>query len=119
MFLFGLLGWYTEVMRRMVKSFLGIIVLVGIVYFVVSYAPQIQETIGVKGISTQQKVQDISDHVSKDVHSEISKRASQAGELKINQMSKELSRFQKIPQDLMHIKDFVQSKIAEYTTRNK
>ncbi len=104
-------------MKQVARVFVGTIILFVTIYGVVTYTPQVQQMVGGNGIQTEKKVKGISDSVAQDVRLEVQKRASEAGEVKVNDIVSSVSRLQRIPQDIQSLKQFIDEKVKYYTTK--
>lgn len=104
-------------MVRIVRSILGIVLLVGVVYFIVNYSGAAKETVGVKGVSTQIKADDITQNINNDINKEIQTAANKAGEVKVSDIVNTIARFQRIPQDISSISAYLQEQVKSVTTK--
>ncbi len=98
-------------MRNIFRSFIAIIVLIGVAYGVTNYSGQIQQQIGVKGASTS-RAQEIEGKLSHDVGSQVNSVEQQAMHVKVSDILNGLSRFKQIPQDANSIKNYAQSELS-------
>ncbi len=104
-------------MMRILRFIIGVVVLVGIVFFVVNYSGAAKETVGVKGVSTQVKADDITKNIRSDINKEIQTAADKAGEVKVSDIVTTIMRFQKIPQDVSSISAYLQDQLRSVTTK--
>lgn len=105
-------------MKTLFRNFIAFTALIAIVYFVTNYYGSIQETIGVKGMSTQ-KAQEITKDINKDISKEIHNAGEKIGEIKISDIIAGLSRFQKIPQDFTNTKEYIEEQIELFRNKEK
>lgn len=101
---------YTRIVRMHVRNFIAVVVLIAIVYGVTNYAGNIQQQIGVKGASTS-RAQGIAGKISHDVGTQVDAAKQQAMHVSLSDILNELSRFQKIPQDITSIKNYAQDQV--------
>jgi len=94
-------------MKHIFRNIIAVIALVVVVYIVTNYAGVIQEQIGVKGVSTS-RAQEIAGKIGSDVGSQVSAVGNQAMQLRLSDIVKEVSRFQRIPRDVAAIQAYVQ-----------
>lgn len=104
-------------MIRILRSIIGILLLVGVVFFVVQYSGSAKEAVGVKGMSTQVKADDITKNINNDINKEIQTAASKAGEIKVSDIVDTFIRFRKIPQDVSSISAYLQDQVKSVTTK--
>ena len=106
-------------MRNIFRSFLALLILVGIAYVVTNYAGQVQQKIGVKGASTS-RAQGIEGQISHDVGSQINSAEAQAMHVNVSDVLNGLSHFKEIPQAANSIKSYAQSTLSNVLqSRNK
>jgi TolA-binding protein len=95
-------------MKSIFRNCIAIIVLVGVVYYVTNYSAVVQEQIGVKGASTS-RAKEIAGQLSNDVGTQVNSAEKQLLQMKVSDIINGLSRFQRVPQDVNNIKNYVQT----------
>lgn len=106
-------------MRTHFRNVIAVVVLIAIIYGVTNYAGQIQQQVGVKGASTQ-RAQGIAGQISHDVGSQVDAAKQQAMHVSLSDVVGYLSRFQKVPEDINNIKNYVQTQANNMLeSRNK
>jgi hypothetical protein len=93
---------------RHLRNLIAVLVLIAIVYFATNYAGQLQQQVGVKGASTS-RAQEIAGQIGGDVNSQVGSAEQQLMQVKVSDIVNGLSRFQRVPQDVTSIKDYVQT----------
>jgi len=97
-------------MKNVLRNIIAIVALVAVIYFVTNYAGQLQQQVGVKGASTS-RAQGIAGQIGNDVGSQVGAAEKQLMQVKVSDIVKGLSRFQRIPQDVNSIKSFAQDQV--------
>jgi sensor domain CHASE-containing protein len=101
---------YTKRMKHL-RNLLAVLVLVAVVYLVTNYAGQLQQQIGVKGASTS-RAQGIAGQIGNDVGSQVNTVEQQAMHMSLSGALNYFSRFQRVPQDINSIKNYIQSQTS-------
>ncbi len=97
-------------MKTHFRNFIAVIALIVVIYVVTNYTGLIQQQIGVKGASTS-RAQGIAGQISQDVGSQVDAAKQQAMHVSLSDIVHEVSRFQRIPQDITRIKNFAQDQV--------
>lgn len=97
-------------MLTVLKNIVGVVLLVGVVYIVSNYFGLVQETVGVKGASTE-KAEEISEEIQSDINKEAEKAADNASNVTVGEIITFFGRFQKIPEDINNAKEYGQAQI--------
>ena len=103
-------------MKNHFRNFIAFVVLIGLVYFVANNYGTAAQMVGVKGASTK-KAQEVTKALNSDVNQQVTTALKKTGEIKLSDIMNELSRFQKIPQDINNIKKFTQDQINTFTKK--
>lgn len=105
-------------MKHIMRNIIAIVVLIAVVYFVSNYAGVIQEQIGVKGASSQ-RAQGIAGQISSDVGTQVDAAREQVMQVKLADIVNGFSRFQRIPQDITNVKDYIQEQCDQVVHSRK
>ena len=100
------------------RNLLAVIVLVAIIYGVSNYYGLAQQTVGVKGASTQ-KAEEVSTEIQSDLGKQAEKAADSASSVTVGDIIGFFGRFQKIPEDLQNIKEYSEEQINNFTNKEK
>ncbi len=100
------------------RNLLAFLVLAAIVYGVSNYYGLAQQTVGVKGASTQ-KAQEVSGEIQSDIGQQAEKAADSASNVTIGDIIGFFQRFQKIPEDLQSVRDYSEEQLHNITNREK
>ena len=103
-------------MKNLFRNFIAFVVLFGLVYFVANNFGTAQQMVGVKGVSTK-KAQDVTKALNSDINQQVNSTIKKTGDIKLSDIMNELSRFQKIPQDINNVKNFAQEQIKNFTKK--
>lgn len=97
-------------MKKILRNFIAVIVLIGVIYLVTNYAGQVQQQVGVKGASTS-RAQEIAGNITNDVGSQVNNAKNQAMHINLTDVMNYLSRFKRVPQDATNLKNYAQSQL--------
>jgi hypothetical protein len=100
------------------RNLIAVIVLIGVIYAVTNYSGQIQEQIGVKGASTS-RAQEIAGNITHDVGSQVDSAKNQAMHINVSDVLNYLSRFKRVPQDIISAKDFIGQQVSSISGQKK
>jgi hypothetical protein len=100
-----------NIVKTVLRNLIALLILAGIVYFATNYVGALQQQAGVKGASTS-RAKEISGQIGNDIGSQIDSAEKQIMELKVSDIVNGLSRFQRVPQDVNGIKNFVQKQVG-------
>ncbi len=92
-------------MVTILKNIIGVLLLVGVIYFVSNYFGLVQETVGVKGASTE-KAEEISEEIQSDINKQAEKAADNASNVTVGEIITFFGRFQKIPEDIANVQEY-------------
>ncbi|MBA3723932.1 MAG: hypothetical protein H0W89_03480 [Candidatus Levybacteria bacterium] len=92
-------------MLTVLKNIIGVVLLIGVVYVVSNYFGLVQETVGVKGASTE-KAEEISEEIQSDINKEAEKAADNASNVTVGEIINFFGRFQKIPEDIANVQEY-------------
>ncbi len=92
-------------MLTVLKNIIGVVLLVAVVYFVSNYFGLVQETVGVKGASTE-KAEEISEEIQSDINKQAEKAADNASNVTVGEIVDFFGRFQKIPEDIANVQEY-------------
>jgi hypothetical protein len=93
------------------RNVIAVVALIGVIYFATNYAGDIQQQVGVKGASTS-RAQKIAGKIGSDVGQQVGAARDQAMQMSLSDVLNELSRFQRIPQDIQSAKDYLQAQTS-------
>src|SRR6266404_5864981 len=97
-------------MKTHFRNVIAVIALIAVIYVATNYAGQIQQQIGVKGASTS-RAQGIAGQITRDIGSQVDVAKQQAMHISLSDILHEVSRFQRIPQDINNVKNFAQEQV--------
>ncbi len=100
------------------RNIIAFLVLAAIVYAVSNYYGIAQQTVGVKGASTE-KAQEVSNEIQSDIGKQAEKAADSASDVTVGDIFGFLQRFQKIPQDLQNAREYSEDQLNNFTNREK
>jgi hypothetical protein len=111
---------YTKRVRNIhLRNFVAVLILVAIVYVVTNYTGVLQQQVGVKGASTS-RAQGIAGQIGNDVGSQVNSVEQQAMHVNLSDAINYFSRFQRVPQDIKGITNYIQTQVGNMVeSKNK
>jgi hypothetical protein len=103
-------------MMTVLRTIIGVVLIVAIGYFITNYSGMLQQQIGVKGASTD-KAHEVSKQISNDVGQEVDAAKDKAMDVKVKDVVGFFNRFQKIPEDVNSARNYVQEQIDNVIKR--
>lgn len=100
------------------RSIIGVLLLCAIAYFVYNYYGTAQSAVGVKGASTE-KAQEITESVKSDLDQQADKAAESASQVTVGEIVGFFARFQKIPEDISNVRQYLESQTENLMNREK
>lgn len=98
-------------MKNILRSSIGFIILGGLVFAVVTYSGMVKQAVGVKGVSTQIKAENVTKEITNDINKEIQSTASKAGEIKVSEIISVVQRLQQVPQDIAGVRSYIEEQL--------
>jgi len=92
------------------RNLIAVLALIIVVYLVTNYSGLLQQQVGVKGASTF-RGQQIAGQISHDVGTQVDAAKNQAMHVNLTDVMNYFSRFQRVPQDVNSVKNFIQDQM--------
>ena len=114
-------------MHRGIKHLLTIALVIGIVYFAVSYSGPVKDRFltilhfsgsSVKGASTK-RADAISGQIKSDINNQLDSVKKQALNVKVSDLMNTFSRLQKIPRDVTSLENYLKDQLNNLTKNKK
>lgn len=105
---------YTILMITVLRNIIAVLMLCAVIYLVSNYYGVAQETVGVKGVSTD-KAQEIQEDIQSDLSKQADAAAENANALTVGEIIEFFGRFQKIPEDINNAREYTEEQINNFT----
>jgi hypothetical protein len=105
-------------MVTVLRNIIAVVMLCAVIYLVSNYYDLAQETVGVKGVSTD-KAQEIQEDIQSDLGKQADAAAENANALTVGEIIGFFGRFQKIPEDINNAREYAEEQIGNLTNKEK
>ena len=93
------------------RTIMGVVLLVGVGYFVTNYSSLVKEQAGVKGAHTE-RAEEITTEIGSDLNQHVDAARDQAMKITVQDVVDFFGRFQKIPEDVTNAQQYVEDQFG-------